>query len=195
MFTKNLLVKSLPVIVFFFLIPSIVSSHCDSVNGPVIKASKKALETGNLNYVLIWVRAEDEKEIQEIFKKVIEVRKLGSEARELADNYFFETVVRIHRMGEGVGYTGLKTADYEPKEGIEAADMAIENNSVDEIIAHINEQHHSKVKKQFADLQVKKNFDIDNVIDGRKYVSAYVQFIHSIEALYNGEFHEEEHHH
>ena len=29
--------------------------HCDTRDGPVVKAAIKALETGNLNYVLIWI--------------------------------------------------------------------------------------------------------------------------------------------
>ena len=163
------------------------SAHCDSMEGPVVKASQKALETGNINYVLIWVRADDEKEIKEMFDKVNKVRTLGNEAKDLADMYFFETVVRVHRMGEGVGYTGLKPAGFKPEEGIEAADIAIEKNSVDGILAHLDESQHAKVKHYFSDLQSKKNFDVNNVQAGREYVESYVHFIHYVEGLFNGE--------
>jgi hypothetical protein len=162
-------------------------AHCDSMEGPVVKASQKALETGNINYVLVWVKTEDEREIREMFDKVNKVGTLGADAKELANVYFFETVVRIHRMGEGVGYTGLKPVGFKPEEGIEAADIAIEKNSVENILAHLNKKHHSKVKDYFTDLQSKKNYEVNNVKAGREYVAAYVHFIHYIESLFNGE--------
>ena len=31
-------------------------AHCDTRDGPVVRAAKKALETGNLNYVLIRIK-------------------------------------------------------------------------------------------------------------------------------------------
>ncbi len=124
-------IRFLLFISFLLIFGSNTQAHCDSVEGPVVKASQKALETGNINYVLIWVRPEDEAEVKGIFDKVSKVRVLSQEAKELADMYFFETVVRIHRMGEGVSYTGLKPVDYEPAEGIEAADVAIRENSIE----------------------------------------------------------------
>ncbi|MGB5896026.1 MAG: DUF6448 family protein [Ignavibacteriaceae bacterium] len=179
---------------FIFIFTNVASPHCDSMEGPVVKASQKALETGNINYVLVWVRAEDENEIKDMFDKVNKVRVLSDEAKELADMYFFETVVRIHRMGEGVGYTGLIPAGYKPEEGIEAADIAIEKNNVSEILAHLEESQHSNVKEYFTDLQSKKNFDVDDVAAGRKYVESYVHFIHYVESLYSGDMEQTEEH-
>ncbi len=112
---------------------------------------------------------------------------MSPEAKELADMYFFETVVRVHRMGEGEPYTGLKTVGYHPEEGIEAADIAIEKNSVENILAHLDKKYHSKVNDLFNHLQLKKNYDVNDVKAGREYVEAYVHFIHYIEGLYNGE--------
>ena len=183
---------------FIFIFTNTTSAHCDSMEGPVVNASQKALETGNINYVLVWVRAEDEKEIKGMFNKVNKVRALGSEAKELADMYFFETVVRVHRMGEGVGYIGLKSAEYKPEEGIEAADIAIGKNSVEDILAHLDESQHSKVKEYFTDLQSKRNYDVNDLQAGRDYVESYVHFIHYVEALFNGEagndIHKQENH-
>jgi len=105
------------VIAITALFPSILSSHCDTMNGPVIIAAKKALETANVNLVLIWVQKGDEAAIKESFQKAMAVRKLNPDARKLADMYFFETLVRIHRAGEGVAYTGLKQAETEVETG------------------------------------------------------------------------------
>ena len=196
MLPKSIFARILFLASFVFIITNTVSAHCDSMEGPVVKASKKALETGNINYVLIWVRAEDEKEIKVLFEKVLWVRQLGPEAKELADMYFFETVVRLHRMGEGEGYTGLKPVGYKPEKGIEVADIAVETNSIDKLLANLNKKHHSKIKNYFADLQSKKNYDVNDVKAGREYVEAYIHFIHYVETLYSGnEKHSEKQHH
>jgi len=133
------------------------------------------------------VREEDEAEIRAIFDKVNKVRALGPEAKELADMYFFETVVRLHRMGEGEPYTGLKPVGYHPAEGIEATDITIEKKSIENLLSHLDEKYHSKVKELFNELQVKKNYDVNDVKTGREYVASYVHFIHYVEGLFNGE--------
>jgi Family of unknown function (DUF6448) len=92
-----------------FLAQDRALGHCDGMDGPVVKAAQKALEAGNVNLVLIWVQKADEVEVRKAFDQTITVRKLGPEARALADRYFFETLVRLHRAGEGAPYTGLKT--------------------------------------------------------------------------------------
>ena len=88
--------------------------HCDGMDGPVVKAAQKALEIGNVNLVLIWVQKADETEIRNAFAQTMQVRKLSPEAKALADRYLFEALVRLHRVGEGAPYTGLKPAGKEP---------------------------------------------------------------------------------
>ena len=175
------------IFVSFFTNPANTFAHCDSIEGPVVIAAKKALETGNLNYVLLWVSENDETEISNMFEKVMKVRNLRDDVRSLVDMYFIETVVRVHRMGEGVGYTGLKPQDFNPAEGIEAADIAIETNSVNDILSHLDEANHEKVKHYFADLQSKRNYEVNDLHAGREYVKSYVHFIHYVESLFGGE--------
>ncbi|HET7215860.1 MAG TPA: DUF6448 family protein, partial [Terriglobia bacterium] len=43
--------------------PSGAFAHCDGMDGPVVKAARQALESGNVNIVLIWVQKEDEGEV------------------------------------------------------------------------------------------------------------------------------------
>ena len=100
--------------------PSPAAAHCDSMDGPVVRAAREALAAGEVTGVLIWVRPEDEPQIRQAFDRTMKVRSQGGEARELADLWFFETLVRIHREGEGAPYTGLKPAGYEPPPGIAA---------------------------------------------------------------------------
>ena len=181
-------------IALILILANSVSAHCDSMEGPVVKAAKEALNTGNISHVLIWIPVESENELKQIFQKVVKVRKINTDVRELADLYFFETVVRIHRMGEGVGYTGLKGNDFKPEEGIEAADLAIRNNNIDKILSHVDETKHNNVRYYFEELQSKKNFEVNNVNAGREYVASYVHFIHFIEGLYSGKTDTYKHH-
>lgn len=183
-------------VVFVFVFTNTASAHCDSIKGPVVKAAQKVLETSNINYVFVWIKAEHEKEIKNLFDRVLRVRKAGGEAKDLADKYFFETVVRLHRMGEGVGYTGLKSEEYKPEKGIEEADRAIETKSLTNVLVALDKKHYLKVNDLFNDLQSKSSYSVNYINAGREYVESYVHFIHYVEALYAGNTEQtEEHHH
>ena len=171
-------------IAFLSLLSTEAWAHCDTMNGPVVVAAQKALETSDVNLVLIWVQKTDEAVIRDAFARTMDVRKLSPGAKELADMYFFETLVRIHRAGEGVPYTGLKSAETEVEPGIEAADRALEKGSASELLAHLNETIHQGVHTQFTTAMAGKKFKADDLVAGRAYVTAYVSFIHYVERLY-----------
>lgn len=161
----------------------VAHAHCDTLDGPVVVAAKKALEKGDATPVLKWVKKEDEAEIKNLFQKTIIVRSKGKEAQELADRYFFETLVRIHRAGEGEPYTGLKPSgnlDF----GIAQADKSLETGNVDELVKTITNQAGEGIRKRFSHAMEKKK-DADKSIEaGRESVEAYVQFLHYVERLY-----------
>jgi hypothetical protein len=172
------------------LIPKQGSAHCDTLDGPVIQAARKALETGNVNLILIWVQEKDEAEIKEAFNKTLSIRKLSPEAKELADMYFFETLVRIHRAGEGAPYTGLKpAAGHELEPGVDAADHALQEDSDEELLKHLTQALQEGVHELFTQVKMKKNFSQDNVKAGREFVESYVVFIHYVERLYQSTLH------
>ena len=183
----------LALLALILLPKNMLFGHCDTMNGPVVIAAEKALETGNVNLVLIWVQKNDEAVIKDAFTKTLNVRKLSPEAKKLADMYFFETLVRIHRAGEGVAYTGLKSAETEVEPGIEAADKALEKGSAEELLKHLNETIHQGIHGQFIDAMAKKNFKKDDIATGREYVKAYVEFIHYVERLFQASKPVEEH--
>lgn len=166
------------------LVPATALAHCDTMNGPVVMAAKKAFATGNVNLVLVWVQKKDEREIRDAFNKAIAVRKQSQSARELADMYFFETLVRIHRAGEGVAYTGLKSGADAVEPGIELADKAIEQGSAREVVGQLSEAMHKNVDALFAGVNGKKQYKQDDVEAGREFVSSYVKFIHYVERLH-----------
>lgn len=128
--------------------PAPALAHCDDVNGPVVSAAKEALEKGKVELVLPYVKAGAEKELTGAFEHTLKVRGLGGEAKALADSYFFETVVRLHRAGEGAAYTGLKyNADFGP--ALEAAEMALEKNSVKDVSKLLEQALREGVSKRF----------------------------------------------
>lgn len=81
------------------LVPGGALAHCDTVEGPVVQSARTALETGDITPVLQWVRAVDEQEIRTAFERTVSARSKGPDVQELADRFFFETLVRIHRAG------------------------------------------------------------------------------------------------
>ncbi|MBI5676878.1 MAG: hypothetical protein HZC48_13845 [Nitrospirae bacterium] len=177
-----------------FLLP-VVFAHCDTMSGPVIKQAQKALDTGDVKLILIWVQKKDEAEIKKAFEKTLSVRKLNQQAKELADMYFFETLVRVHREGEGAPYTGIKPADTVVEPGIDAADKSIENGSVDHLAEEISTLVASGIRERFKDVMEKKKHMNESVDAGRAYVGSYVTFIHYVEKLHisaseSGEHHE-----
>jgi hypothetical protein len=156
------------------------------MDGPVVKAAQKALQTGNVNLALIWVQKQDEAELRSAFQKTLAVRKLNTEARELADRYFFETLVRLHRAGEGEPYTGLKPAGRDLG-SVSAADKALEDGSAEPLLKLFPSEARAEILERFREVIARRNFDKNDVNAGREYVKAYVTFIHHVEHLAGSE--------
>lgn len=165
-----------------WLMPLPAPAHCDTMEGPVVNTARMALEKGDVTPVLKWVRKEDENEIREQFKKTLVARKQGAEAKELADRFFFETLVRIHRAGEGAPYTGLKSEPAEP--AIEAADKALETGSAETLTKHMAEAVSEGIRERFNRVKEAKKHGDESVEKGREFVEAYVDFTHYVERLH-----------
>lgn len=168
-----------------------VFAHCDTMDGPVVKDAKMAIEKNNVNYVLKWVGAADEKEIREAFSLAMKVRPLSADARLLADKYFFETLVRVHRAGEGMAFTGVKPSGTPIDEKILAADKAVESGNLSALEKMVPENQRPELRERFKKVEALKNFDVNNVKAGREYIEAYVQFFHYAEGETEG--HPDEH--
>jgi hypothetical protein len=108
--------------------------HCDALDGPVVTAARRALDAEEVDLILPFVHAEGADEIRDAFDRTMKVRAMGVEARDLADRWFFETVVRVHRAGEGAPFTDLKPAGLDGGPGIPAAERALDTGSPEELI-------------------------------------------------------------
>lgn len=150
--------------------------HCDSMDGPVVKAAMQALESGNVDLVLSFVPKEGEQEVINAFEKVIEARKQGAEARDVADRWFFETVVRVHRAGEGAAFTGLKPAGLGHGPVVPVAEKAIESGSPDELIKLLTDTVRAEVEEKFHHVMHLKSKAQGPVDEAREYVEAMLGF-------------------
>jgi hypothetical protein len=162
--------------------PLPAAAHCDTMNGPVVAAARQALQSGDVTPVLKWVRADNEAQVRAAFARARKVRSQGADAAELADMYFFETLVRLHRSGEGEPYTGLKTDEPEP--GIAAADGALESGNVEHVVEAARQQVAEGIRRRFARVQATRKLADTSVAAGREYVEAYVAFLHYVESVH-----------
>jgi len=159
------------------------AAHCDTMDGPVVKAAQQALASGKIGPVLAWVQPKDEAEIKAAFEQTRAVRTLNPQAQKLADRYFFETLVRVHRAGEGAPYTGLKPAGGTPDPAIAAADQAIATGSGEALVKLLNDQMHAGLHERFMHVKALKA-PADDVKAGREWVAAYVSYVHYVEGVY-----------
>jgi hypothetical protein len=166
------------------LLSTTANAHCDGMDGPVVRAAQAALAKGDPDLVLIWVRKDDEAEIRGAFERTLNVRKLSAQARELADEYFFETLVRVHRAAEGAPFTGLKPAGRDLGPAIPAADRALESGDVAPLTNLLVERVRAGVLERYKRAIDAKAFEVKDVDAGREYVETYVTFIHYVEGLY-----------
>jgi hypothetical protein len=173
------------VIILLFSAAVNAIAHCDTMDGPVISQARQALEKGDVKIVLPWVAADKEKEIREAFDLAVAVRGKGPKEKELADRYFFETLARIHREGEGAPYTGLKPAGIDLGPAIPTADKALETGDPAPLLKLINEKVHEGIHEYYTEARERKAHAKDSVEAGRAYVQAYVPFLHFVERLYN----------
>jgi hypothetical protein len=161
-----------------------LSAHCDAWDGPVIIEAREAFRAGDVTPVLKWVSAENESTIAATFEKATSVAAEGDAARELAELWFLETLVRIHREGEGAPYTGLKPAG-EIDQAVQLADEALETGSVEILANRISLAVARQIADRFNEAASLRGPASDSPAAGREYVAAYVDYIHFVEAVHN----------
>lgn len=178
------MVAVLSIVMLAVPLSSPVTAHCDTLDGPVVKDAQRAITDKNVTPVLKWVRGEDEAEVRRAFALALSVRGQSEAARTLADQYFFETLIRIHRAGEGEGFNGLKPAgSVDP--AIAAADRALADGNIDAFADELAAAVRQAVKERFAHTREKRELAEKSVAQGREYVSAYVQLTHFVESVHN----------
>lgn len=169
------------------LTPVTAYAHCDTMDGPTASDGMKALESGNINYALKWIAPEFEAELTEVFELSRKVRVLNEDAKELADRFFIESLVRIHRAGEGAPFEGVKPHGTAIDPKIAAADQSLEAGNLSPLSGMIEPDIQAELEDKFRRAMNLRNYDVNDLAAAREYIEAYVQFF----KLAEGEEHEE----
>lgn len=160
--------------------PQDASAHCDTLDGPVIRDARKAVEARDITPVLKWVKPKDEKAVRAAFRKALAGRAKSPGA---AERTFFATLVKVHRAGEGAPYTGLKPAGaVEP--AVAEADRALASGSPDALVQLVTGDVAAGIRKRFERASAAYRHKDESVAQGREFVEAYVEFTHYVERLH-----------
>lgn len=150
--------------------------HCDSMDGPVVTAARRALEAGDVDLVLPFVHEPGEDEVRAAFARSAAARELAPAAQDVADLYFFETVVRVHRAGEGAPYTGLKPAGLGEGPVIPLAEKAIGTGSVHDLRDYLVQELDAQLKRRLDLVVAGRPREGAQVAEMRRYVEAMLGF-------------------
>ena len=164
------------VFVAVLVIPRPASAHCDTADGPTATDGRRALETGNINIALKWVMPDHEGELRTIFALAQKVRGLSPDAQQLADQYFLESLVRIHRAGEGAPFEGLKPHGTPIEPMVAAADQALVDGDVAPVLRQLPPERRPELARRFRRALALRDHDVDDLAAARSFIAAYVEY-------------------
>jgi hypothetical protein len=137
-----------------------------------VTAARRALALGDVDLILPYVHLEGESEVRDAFELTLKSRALGGEAEEVADRWFCETVVRIHRAGEGASFTGLKPAGLDVGPIIPVAERALERGSGAELADLLCTTVREQVESRLAHAVSLSEHADEGAAQARTYVEA-----------------------
>jgi hypothetical protein len=158
------------------LIVQPADAHCDTEDGPAVTDGHRSLASGNINHALKWVSAEAEDEVRRAVAEAITLRADGGDAAAQADRTFLETLVRVHRAGEGEGFEGIQPTGTALPGQVVAADRALDEGTIDALRGLVPDDRWPGLVRRFDDAIARKGFDVDDLPAARAYVEAYVRF-------------------
>src|SRR5690606_34130018 len=189
--TQNLKLNSgkrkgliIALILGLWMLPQTAFAHCDSYDGPVVKDALVALNNNNPALVMKWIDAKHEKEITDLFNKTLKYKSGDKEIYMLLERHFLETLVRIHREGEGEPYTGLKPAGT-TKPIIKLTDTALEDKDFKGFLTKFHGHADSILTEKYEKVAQLEKVKDQSVKQGRAYVAAYVDYTHTIEMMHD----------
>ena len=96
---------------------------------------------------------------------------------------------RTHRAGEGAAFTGLKPAGRDVGPAIPAADKALQTGEVGPVVDLVTRAAAGVVKEKFRHARELSGYPKSDVEAGRRYVEAYVSYLHAVERMYHAATH------
>jgi hypothetical protein len=174
--------------------------HCDTMDGPVVGAARAALDADDVDIALAYVPPDGEAAVAAAFALARRARTEGDAAREVADLYFFDTVVREHRRGEGAAHTGLKPAGLDVGPVISVAERATDTGDPGPLTALLRDELERQVARRCASVQELSAHADAGLPEARAAVSARLGLLvwaHALHAAMRADAHEgtHDHHH
>lgn len=172
--------------------------HCDTLDGPVVNAARDALEQGDVDMALPFVPVDGEDEVRAAFSLARNARDAGAAAREVADLYFFDAVVRVHRRGEGAPHTGLKPAGLDVGPVIPVAEQAADTGDPAALLALLSHELEHQVAHRLGEVRALAAHAGEGVAAARAATSARLGLLvwsHKVHALLRAAVHEDGHKH
>ncbi len=163
------------------------SAHCNALDGPVATAALEALEAQNVNLVLPYAPASVEAELSAAFEQAVAARASGPAAKAVADRYFVETAVRLHRAGEGAPYTAVRPAGTDFGAVIPAAERALETEDAQALQALLVEEVRHAIQERLTEAKRPASKEPETHADvaaARERVSAEFGFIGFAEGIH-----------
>lgn len=164
--------------------PFSMPPHCDTIDGPIIQAAKKAVEDANVLRVLPWVPAEAEQELRDAFEDVMHAREKHQDAQKVADRWFFETAVRLHLQGEGQPFTGLKPKGTGRSPAVTLAEKAIETGDLTELLELLKADEGFGLERYFERVRTTSVFDPRDTAAARTHIQAMLDFLHLADSIH-----------
>ena len=178
------LIFSVGLFLFIGLLPQKILAHCDSYDGPVIQDALEAIDKNDVNLVFKWIDETHEPEIESLFNKTLKYKNDDQEVYQLLERHFLETLVRLHREGEGEPYTGLKPAG-STKKIIGMTDAVLQDQNINGFLSKFGSHVAQVIQQKYDTVARLKKVKDHSVEEGRAYVAAYVDYTHTIEALHD----------
>jgi len=182
-YTLRIAISLLSAVLLMAGVSDRAGAHCDAINGPVAAAAQEALSAGRFETVAIWVGEAQEEELREKFEQCSAVYKRDGDAKKLAERYFMEIAVRLHREAEGFSYTGLKPAAPLPPD-VAAAEKSLEAGNVTIVTDLLASELRYKTEELFEEAIKARTHKDENIDAGRKWVNAYVRYVIYVHGLH-----------
>lgn len=119
---------------------------------------------------------------------------LGTPEADAARGDYLNTLVRVHRAGEGAGFEGIQPAGSGVTPQVAAADKALEVGNIEPLRGLIEAERWTELESRFQKALSLKDFDPNDLGAARTYMDAYVSFFKYAEGHDHDHHHGHEHH-
>lgn len=161
---------------------SAAQAHCDAINGPVVQAAERALQTADFSEIAIWVSDEHEEELRQKFEQSRNVYQQGGDPRELAQDYFYSTAVRLHRLSEGMTFEGVKPPQPLTQD-LALAEQSLASENPGAVIDYLSRQMGEEVRELHRNVIEAAKSKEQSVEAGREWADAYVRYVIYVHGL------------